>query len=120
MIAMMDPNFATDGRWNAELGDGTAAFPGYRGVLKSRLSEMVNGVRCDFKDHGTYNAQAGMIYGSTDIACADVNTGISATTVFTRPDGWYCRDLVPLGGSCTGFGWRGWIPAPAPAPAPAR
>jgi hypothetical protein len=93
IIATIDPNFATDQQWNPELGDGTSAFPGYRGVLRSRLSEMISGVRCGYWDHGT--PVAANTYTFTDIACADVNTGLYASTTFTRPDGWLCREVSP-------------------------
>ena len=88
MIKMMDPNFATNGQWNAELGDGDESpfgFKGYRGVLKERLAEMILGVRCDYKDR--FNYPGPMVeYHHTDVACADVNTGISVTTTYMRPD----------------------------------
>jgi hypothetical protein len=100
MIAMMDPNFAENGLWNAELGDGDAFAPGYRAVLKDRLEQMIAGVRCDFKDrlrrvydpytYPYYPPEKYRYDGATDIACADVNTGISETTTHVRPDASNC------------------------------
>jgi hypothetical protein len=96
MIKMMDPNFYRNHAWDAELGDGDATFPGYRGVLKARLQEMVNGVRCDFKDRiGTLSYQRWGYTGNTDIACADVNTGIHLTTTYVRPDVSTCVSNTP-------------------------
>lgn len=95
IIAMMDPSFRTNGLWNAELGDGTPGFPGYRGVLKARLDEMLAGVRCDFKDRLQAQIQIGgrlsHRYVRTEIGCADVNTGLSSITSFNRADGATCN-----------------------------
>jgi hypothetical protein len=101
MIQMMDPNFDTNGRWNAELGDGDAFSPGYRGVLKARLQEMIAGVRCEYKDRLKLTGDpiirsAWWSYDYTDIACADVNTGINLTTTFVRPDGKNCPSVDRL------------------------
>jgi hypothetical protein len=101
MIKMMDPNFDRNHAWDAELGDGDAFAPGYRGVLKARLQEMIAGVRCEYKDRlkltgDAISRTASWSYDHTDIACADVNTGINMTTTFVRPDGPNCGSVDRL------------------------
>jgi hypothetical protein len=85
MIVMMDPQFASDGLWNPEL-DGTDAVPGYRRVLQARLQQMTASVRCDTKDRLSYYNGHITSYTETDIACADVNTGVSATSEYVIPN----------------------------------
>ena len=102
MIAKMDNQFAADGTWNAEL-DGSDAVPGYRRVLQSRLQQMLAGVRCDNKNRivahnwtapGGNGLYQGLKYDHTDIACADVNTGINATSTYVIPSYDSCRRTV--------------------------
>jgi hypothetical protein len=91
IIGTMDQNFTTSGQWTPELGDGTSSFPGYRGVLTARLQQMIAGVRCDYKDRlkalgNPQTRSTSVAYDHTDVACADVNTGLNVITTYVRPD----------------------------------
>jgi Ricin-type beta-trefoil lectin domain len=91
IIGYLDPNFQADGTRSAEI-DGPQ---GYRALLQGWLTEMVNGVHCDWKDigsgGGTVETQVGR-YEYTNIACADVNSGISAEARYTVADASNCLD----------------------------
>ena len=89
IIAYLDPQFQADGKRTLEL-DGT---DGYRPTLQNWLNNwMLPGVRCDTKDRilPHYNTNVSgydyYYYDHTDIACADVNTGISEETTYVIPN----------------------------------
>ncbi len=92
IIAYLDPNFQADGTRSLEL-EGT---DGYRPLLQGWLTEMVNGVTCSWKDIGPGGhtgpslEETFGLYNSTDVACADVNSGISAESNFVVPDHHNC------------------------------
>jgi hypothetical protein len=87
IIANLDPEFITNGTWNGEL-EGTAGDPGYRLLLQQRLQQMLSGVRCGKADRfktvtDPITRRSDTTYLHTDIACADVNTGLSTVDQHT-------------------------------------
>lgn len=87
IIANLNPQFISDGSRNPEL-EGTPGDPGYRLLLQQRLGQMIAGIRCgkvnryDEFTNGDSRTRT-TTYKYTDIACADVNTGLSAETQYT-------------------------------------
>jgi hypothetical protein len=64
-------------------------------IPPARVEQMIRGVRCDFKDRtkvigDPISRTWHTVYDKTEIACADVNTGLNQTRTFTRPDGNDC------------------------------
>src|SRR6185437_9176964 len=85
IIGYLDPTFQADRLRSLEI-DGT---DGYRPTLQNWLNNwMLPGVHCDTKDRilGHFNLNGPgydyYYYDHTDIACADVNTGISEETTY--------------------------------------
>jgi hypothetical protein len=102
VLAAFDPEFIEKGSYNAQL-EGTTGDPGYRVLLQQLLQQMLGGIRCAVKERDSVividvpNGGDGMTasipqasYDHTDIACADVNTGISQEYWYYRPDGTTC------------------------------
>lgn len=105
IMAYLDPNFSLDGTRNGELEVDQFGNEGYRYLLRDRLNEMLDGVRCDTKDRfvtdytGDGDCSGSIVeYQYTDIACADVNSGISAETTYAIPNANSCQ--VWSGSSC--------------------
>jgi hypothetical protein len=89
IIGYLDPTFQADRLRTLEI-DGT---DGYRPTLQNWLNNwMLPGVRCDTKDRilqhiPPFGASPDYYYyDHTDIACADVNTGISQETTYVIPN----------------------------------
>jgi hypothetical protein len=78
-MGAIDPSFNSDGSFNEELGN-------LRARLQEHLQRMQSGIRCDHKDRVTGDHLGGLVYQHTDIACADVNTGASATGTYVIPN----------------------------------
>lgn len=102
IIAYLDPNFQRDGSRTPEI----AGTEGYLPTLQGWLTMMKNGVTCDYKDRngvtsGTVETDGGR-YAYTDVACADVNSGISAETRYTDSSAANCLECEypPNGGIC--------------------
>jgi hypothetical protein len=92
ILGYLDPFFSMKGIRNLELEGSTSdpstdPLPGYRHVLQQRLKQMLDGVRCGVRDRvGTNPYTHAFVYGGSDIACADVNTGLSAETFYVIPN----------------------------------
>jgi len=81
IIASMDPHFQTDGLYKEEIDGAT----GYRVTLQSWLKKMQAGIHCDANDltgdGRSLRTDSGQ-YWRSDIACADVNSGLSAEATY--------------------------------------
>ncbi|HXT96879.1 MAG TPA: RICIN domain-containing protein [Polyangia bacterium] len=89
IIGYLDPTFQADRLRSLEI-DGT---DGYRPTLQNWLNNwMLPGVRCDTKDrilpHYNNNSEGYdyYYYDHTDVACADVNSGLSQETTYVIPN----------------------------------
>jgi hypothetical protein len=94
IIAAIDANFASrPDLWSPEL-EGTQHDPGYRVLLQQRLQTMLDGVKCAYHDldptSSDSKGEESTDYQSTEMACADINTGLNVITRYTRQDALSC------------------------------
>jgi hypothetical protein len=93
VMAAVDPMFMNNGSFAVEL-----AYD-IREPLMYVRSKMLEGIRCDQRDRFQFVTHRAQRYLRTDLACADVNTGVFASGSIVIPD--Y--------GSCSRTNTGGWL-----------